>query len=135
MSITEIYIRKYGWTLTVLFDVDHRCTGDVIDYLDDIRVGDDIVDRAYNLVTKSDLDYGFTASNKRLRESVVVIGTHSSESEFLNTVQHEIRHVVDDISDVFGLSKHGEEVGYLTGNINSFMTKDIQKHICSCKTE
>ena len=78
------------------------------------------------------MDSGFTYSNKRIRQSVVVVGLASSQSQFLNSFEHELRHLCDDIATTTGMAMQGEEVAYLTGNVNTLLWSDIHEFIC-CK--
>ena len=78
------------------------------------------------------MDTGFTYSNKDRRESVIVIGLHSSPPEFINSFEHELRHLVDDIAHTYGLEMAGEDVAYLTGDVNSELWEDIHYFTC-CK--
>ena len=106
----------------------------IMDSLADVECPDDIRDRVYSNLVKCDMDTGFTYSNKRLKCTVMVIGLHSSQAQFLNSFEHEMRHMVDDIAETFGLNMGGEEVAYLTGDMNSTLWKDIHKFICcDCK--
>lgn len=57
---------------------------------------------------------------------------HSSHAEFLNSFEHELRHLVDDIAETFGLDMGGEQVAYLTGDLNSLLWKDIHEFMCCC---
>ena len=78
------------------------------------------------------MDTGFTYSNKEHRQSVIVIGMHSSPWEFLNSFEHELRHLVDDIALTLGLPMAGEDVAYLTGEINQALWEDVHQFTC-CK--
>ena len=81
---------------------------------------------------KADMDSGFTYSNKTRRRSVVVVGLASSQAQFLNSFEHELRHLCDDIAVASAMPMQGEEVAYLTGQINTMLWKDIHQFIC-CK--
>ncbi len=78
------------------------------------------------------MDTGFTYSNKDRQSTIMVIGLYSSPAQFLNSFEHELRHLVDDIAETFNLDSHGEEVAYLTGDLNSALWEDIHKFVC-CK--
>lgn len=134
MERSAIHIKKYDWRLDIFFAVTCYHVDEIMDSLADVECPDDIRDRVYSNLVKCDMDTGFTYSNKRLKCTVMVIGLHSSQAQFLNSFEHEMRHMVDDIAETFGLNMGGEEVAYLTGDMNSTLWKDIHKFICcDCK--
>lgn len=50
--------------------------------------------------------------------------------QFLNSFEHELRHLVDDIADVLDIGIKGEDVAYLTGDLNALLFEDIHPFIC-----
>lgn len=89
---------------------------------------------------RGNLDTGLTYTNKRYRRSLVVVGLSSSPAQFLNSFEHELRHLVDDIIDACGVDAHGEEVAYLTGDLNALLFDDVHSficcsHNCKCKND
>lgn len=79
---------------------------------------------------RADMDSGFTYSNKDMRRSVVVVGLATSQAQFLNSFEHELRHLCDDIASASQMQMQGEEVAYLTGDINTALWKDIHRFVC-----
>lgn len=51
---------------------------------------------------------GITYSNVDNRKTVVVIGWTSSRAEYMNSLNHEMLHVVQRISEVFMINMYGE---------------------------
>lgn len=66
------------------------------------------------------------------RASVVVIGHATSVEETVNTFSHELRHLVDDIAAVCGITVSGEEVAYLTGDIALTLASSLLHIVCEC---
>lgn len=64
----------------------------------------------------------------------MVIGLTSSKAQFLNSFEHEMRHLVDDISKACGLDGEGESVAYLTGDLNALLFEDLHSFICCSHT-
>lgn len=62
----------------------------------------------------------------------MVIGLTSSPAEFLNSLQHELRHFVDDVAMTVNVDLSGEKVAYLTGDINLYLWDDIHEFLCCC---
>lgn len=132
MKIRDLSIHKYGWTLRIYYAVTGYYTGEILKSLTDIGCPDTVLHRVQGNMEKCEMDTGFTYSNKEHRQSVIVIGMHSSPWEFLNSFEHELRHLVDDIALTLGLPMAGEEVAYLTGEINQALWEDVHQFTC-CK--
>lgn len=132
MKIRDLSIHKYGWTLRIYYAVTCYYTGEILKSLTDIGCPDTVLHRVQGNMEKCEMDTGFTYSNKEHRQSVIVIGMHSSPWEFLNSFEHELRHLVDDIALTLGLPMAGEEVAYLTGEINQALWEDVHQFTC-CK--
>lgn len=132
MKYKELYIEKYDWKILVFFDAGPAGYEQIVRVLRYIETPEKIKYRIEQKVLGRWYDYGFTWSNLRTRETVIVLGPATTEAEFINSVEHEVRHLVDHIAELFGLEQGGEEVGYLTGEINRSLTGDIQQRLCSC---
>ena len=52
-----------------------------------------------------------------IRKTVVVIGWTASKAEYMNSLSHEMLHVVQHISEQFLVNMYGEEVCYLLGGL------------------
>lgn len=102
MKIRDLSIHKYGWTLRIYYAVTCYYTGEILKSLTDIGCPDTVLHRVQGNMVKCEMDTGFTYSNKEHRQSVIVIGMHSSPWEFLNSFEHELRHLVDDIALTLG---------------------------------
>lgn len=60
---------------------------------------------------------GITYSNVDVRKSVVVIGWTTSKAEYMNSLSHEMLHVVQHISEQFLINMYGEDACYLLGGL------------------
>lgn len=132
MKIRDLGIRKYGWRLRIYYAVTCYHAAEILESLNEIGCPAELMQRIQGNLEKCDMDTGFTYSNKDRRESVIVIGLHSSPPEFINSFEHELRHLVDDIAQTCGLEMAGEDVAYLTGDVNSALWEDIHYFTC-CK--
>ena len=134
MRIVEFDIPQYGWRVKTYFAVTQYNTEDIVGDLIDIDCPTNIVDRVTENLLHQEMDTGFTYSNKKNRSTIMVIGLTSHPAEFLNSFEHELRHLVDDIASVVGIDTNSEAVAYLTGDINLFLWGYIHKFVCcSCK--
>lgn len=132
MDKKELYLEAYDWRVTVYFDADIRNYRDITGHLIDLGITPERLSRACGLLLSDRYNYGLTHSNLNARETVIAIGPTTSRAEFFNSIEHELRHLTDDIALAFDLDPAGEEVGYLTGDINYYLTGKIQERICSC---
>lgn len=133
MIQTTLYIKKYDWILKVFYAVTCYHTDEILISLKNIDCPDDIIERVNSNLQDFKMDTGFTYSNKKIRSTVMVIGLWSSKSQFLNSFSHELRHLLDDITETFNLPSSGEEVAYLTGEINEHLFNDVHLFTCDCK--
>lgn len=60
---------------------------------------------------------GITYSNVDIRKTVAVIGWATSKAEYMNSLSHEMLHVVQHISEQFLINMYGEEACYLLGGL------------------
>lgn len=132
MRLRDLRIENYDWHVRFYFAVHGYHTRSILFSLEQIECPRPIMERVRENLEKADMDSGFTYSNKTRRRSVVVVGLASSQAQFLNSFEHELRHLCDDIAVASAMPMQGEEVAYLTGQINTMLWKDIHQFIC-CK--
>ena len=133
-KIRDLNIDAYDWNVRVYFAVTCYHTDSIIKSLNDIQCPAELMDHIRDNLLKCDMDTGFTYSNKKLRRTVMIVGLASSPAEFLNSFEHELRHLVDDIASTHSMDMAGEEVAYLTGDINTALWSDIHRFTC-CKCD
>lgn len=134
MERSKIRIEKYNWNVEIFYAVTCYQTDWILHTLASIDCPQQIQKRVEKNLSERNIDTGFTYSNKKIGKSVLVVGLHSSPDQFLNSFEHELRHLVDDIADTYRLNAGGEEVAYLTGDLNSTLWEDIHRFICcQCK--
>ena len=86
-------------------------------YLRDLGCSGIPLEDACNLVLEGEANKGITYSNVDIRKTMVVIGRASSKAEYMNSLSHEMLHVVQHISEVFMVNMYGEEACYLLGGL------------------
>lgn len=126
----ELYIEKYDWLLHCYFAVDCYYANEIIDSLIDIDCKGDYLFRAAKNLECGNIDNGLTYSNMRIGESVMVVGLTTSASEFLNSLSHELHHVVCHICSAKGIDIESEEAAYLIGDIAQMLFKPISTLLC-----
>lgn len=117
MTEQEIYIDRYDWTMHVMYDVHSKDAMKVRRHLRDLGCRGIPLEDACNLVLEGEANKGVTYSNVDVRKSVVVIGWTTSKAECMNSLSHEMLHVVQHISEQFLINMYGEEACYLLGGL------------------
>lgn len=117
MLVRDIYIDKYDWCARVYFAISRYNIEDVSRSLREIGCPVTIHRQAIKQMVHGEVNTGFTYSNMKRRQTVMLVGKTSSGREFLNSFSHELRHLSDDIAKTYGMETAGEEVAYLTGDI------------------
>lgn len=117
MVKADIYIEKYNWLVHCFLEADCWYAYEVMRALEPLGAGKRYTDRAYENIASCRLDNGICYSDTVRRESVLVTGTSSSVSEFMNSVVHEITHLATHIAGTYGIKCGGEDYCSLSGNI------------------
>lgn len=68
-------------------------------------------------LAKDSENRGLTYSNVRGRESVVAVGRSGDLASGINTIAHELLHVVQHVCEQDGISMTGEEACYIMGEL------------------
>lgn len=109
---------------------------DILQRLEELDAPPSILKRVSRNMSLDRMDTGFTYSNPVIKKSLVVIGRSSSGAEFLNSFVHELRHLADDISFVYGYPLRGEPAAYLTGEIALGLSDIVCELSCDkCRSE
>ena len=127
MTHRTIHIR--GWRMDVFIGGKDRDNGldDVLDTLEAMGAPFDILVRCEEMVNGGVPNQAFTYSNGK--RTCIYIGWTTSGEEFINSMIHEMRHLVDHIAEFYGLS-NGEAVGYISGDAAFLLAEDICEHGC-----
>jgi hypothetical protein len=130
MTHRTIHIR--GWRVDVFIE-DGYHPDMVMECLEEMDAPNDILEKAHGLIVENKPNQAFTYSNGR--RTCIYIGWTTSGEEFLNSLVHEIRHLVDHIAAFYGL-ENNEAVGYLSGDAALLLAEDICEHGCvHCRKE
>lgn len=136
MIVSDYHIKRYGWRFRVYYAVTTYWAREIMEDLASIGCHGRQLMRAKSSLLSGDLNTGITYSNLDKRESVMVISLTSSPEEFLNSWEHEKKHLARHIERAFGIDPYGEEAAYLEGTIAQKMFPVARKFICEhCKKE
>lgn len=86
---------------------------------------DDKIREAFEHFMRGGEGCGLTYSNRDERKSFVAIGRTNSHGDMVNTVGHELFHVVAHVCDADGVNMQGEEACYIMGELCEKIYKSI----------
>lgn len=126
----DFYIEEYGWRIRVYYAVTTYWTERIANDLWDIGCRGDSLEKAVRNLNAGNLNTGITYSNFQDGETVMVISRTSSPEEFLNSWEHEKKHLARHIEQAYGIDPFGEESAYLEGTIAQKMFPVAKRFIC-----
>lgn len=90
----EIYLEKYDWNVIVCHVANQEDVDEAMDLLSSIDCkGQPLLD-AYDHISTDSSNKGLTYTNVSKKTSVVLICKSTSEGEYINSLTHEMFHVV-----------------------------------------
>lgn len=128
----NLYIEKYDWYVYIYYAVDDYYIEEIMWMLYRIDCPYRFMQQAWDNMSANKLNQGLTYSNYKRRETVMVIGRASSAAEYENSIQHELRHLVDNMVEALNL-KPGEPPGYLAGETAMMMHPITKLLTCECE--
>ena len=116
----------YNWNVNILYECDCNDIDFIIETLKWINCPDYILKEALNNLETCNLNIGFTYSNFKLKSSVIIINKTTSFSQLINTVSHEIFHLICHLSKALKIFDE-EELAYLNGDLNMKSYQIVEK--------
>lgn len=110
-----IELPKYSWTVRYYQNSAPSDSAEIYDALKQIGCTGKALDDAKRHLVSNKKNKGLTYSNIKDGQSVVAVSESTSDEEFINTMSHEVHHVVSHICEKYGLDMFSEEMSYLTG--------------------
>ena len=126
----EIYIPKYDWRVRIYYAVTTYWAVRILSDMERIGCRSVELAKAWRNLRSGDLNTGLTYSNFQTGETVMVISLTSSPEEFLNSWEHEKKHLARHIEQAYGIDPFGEEAAYLEGEIAQRMFPVAKRFIC-----
>lgn len=118
MTRSEIRLEHGRWCVTCFIgyhaDAD---TDEISRALEGMGCTGEALLEARRHLAKDSEDRGLTYSNVRGRESVVAVGRSGDLASGVNTIAHELLHVVQHVCEQDGISMTGEEACYIMGEL------------------
>lgn len=117
MIKSEIHLDQYRWSITCFIGYTSDDTDEICHALENIGCNDHSLESAYRHLSLSSDERGLTYSNVGKRESVVAVGASDNKGNLVNTIGHELLHVVAHICDNDGIEMQSEHPCYIMGEL------------------
>ena len=128
MRRIDFQVPIYDWKVSVVTILNEHCYNDLRSLLDEFDVEDSMKTAILKEVKAGSFNGGKTLTRKGTREVVVILFPWKTELDFIRTLNHEKRHVIDDIVEWHNLTCH-ESTAYLDG----FVSEEIFKRLDELK--
>ncbi len=123
----------YGdWLVWAYYSVGHYYTDEIMAHLVEAGCRGENLEDAYRNLSSGHLNTGLTYSNLDTHETVMVIARTSSAEEFVNSLDHERKHLEAHIAQALGLNPYGEKICYLSGEIGQKTFRVTAPLMCDC---
>lgn len=126
----DLYIKKIGWKVRIYYAVSTYYADEIITDFIKIGVSGDILHKLKENLWAGKIDSGFTYSNLKNKETVMIIGLASSGAEYANSIDHEKLHLIQHILEAIDIDPKGEEICYISGELARDMHKVTSVLIC-----
>ena len=127
MMRREIYLPKHEWSIVCFIGYHPHDADEICHALSDIGCNGNPLSEAYEHLTKESKDRGLTYSNLSERRSVLAIGECESDDSIINTIGHELLHVVSHICEQDGIDMLSEEPCYIMGSLCEQLFQVVQQ--------
>lgn len=135
MIVRKIHIPEADWNVCMYFALDTYYVEDIMQSLCDIGCDSQRARHAYENMMADKKNTGFTYSNYRNRESVMVVSKTTSAAQFFNTTMHEFKHLSSHIAKACGYDETDEPIAYIMGDLAELIYPDISHLLCEeCRT-
>lgn len=110
----KLHLEKVDWCIECFITTDDSLLKEILEKLEDLGCSQNTIKRA-EVILYDQIDSGFTYSNLKTKNSLMVINKSSSMEEFVNTYNHEKNHIEMHICEAFGFDPYSEVAADLSG--------------------
>ena len=129
MVTTGFYLGNRDWW--VMCQLDVSTTDDLRDVHEAlISVGCPDYKAREVCMTLSQPNRGYTLTDYEGRYSLMFIGRTTDASQMYDSIQHECKHVVEHISNYYGVDPKSEEAAYLAGELGRKLFPAVAYVLC-----
>lgn len=122
MRLFKFKIPIYMWNVTVLIVESNNDLEELSKFTAKYNLPDK--EELINLAKNDAKDGGRTYTKRNSRNFVIIIFPHNTKEGFVRTINHEKRHVIDDILEWHNI-KDKEAAAYLDG----YVSEELYKHL------
>ena len=116
------------WGIVLCYDYDVDDYGKLWRIIRTFGVPDDNAQAAMGVLSKPDT--GMTITSMQDMMSVILISRATSDAEWFDTLVHELKHVVEHISEFYRVDPKSEAAAYLQGEIGRQLFPLIMQKMC-----
>lgn len=117
MITYDIYLEEWKWRVTCFVGYSREDATFLCQRLASIGCKNEALREAYEHLSQGSDSCGLTYSNVEERKSIVAIGQTSTRASMVNTIGHELFHVVAHICGKDGIDMQSEEPCYIMGTL------------------
>ena len=118
MITGHFYLKNYAnWQVSYFLLVNTSDTEQILRALNSLQCNSAFRRRAKKLLLSGSPNIGLAYSNKRHKQSIIVVSEATSVWEFLNSFAHEIDHLEKHITKTLKFSPYSEAASYAVGEI------------------
>ena len=121
----DVHLHKYGWDITLFYNAKPDDAHIILQCLWDSGISTRKYHEARMMLRSGTPNEGLTYTSPRYHCSVVVIGHVSSVWEWIDTVEHEARHLVQGICNAYGIDPDSEQAAYMEGHLFKKIVKEF----------
>lgn len=126
---TEFFnIGDDDWGIVLCYDYDVEDYGRLWSIIRAFGMPDDKAQAAMGVLGKPDT--GMTITSMEDMMSVMLISRATSDAEWFDSLIHEVKHVVEHISEFYRVDPKSEPAAYLQGEIGRQLFPLIMKKMC-----
>ena len=129
----KFYIDKYDWDVEVYYYITKYDVKNICNKLRKLDCEYNSFIDIYDNITENKLNTGLTYSSYKHKSSIIIVSKTSTPSEFINSLTHELYHLVTHIVDYYNIDFISEEAAYLQGSTAQIIYNHSKDFFCSCK--
>lgn len=123
-------IGKEDWGIVLCYDYDYMDFDRIWAIIRAAGLTDEKAQAAMSVLSQTDTGMTLTSFGDMM--SFLFISQSSSDEEWFNTLLHELKHVVEHISEFYRVDPKSEPAAYLQGEIGRQMFPLIIQKMCDC---
>lgn len=131
MIVQGFHIGDNDWWIMCYYDV---CTTRNLLEVDEVlhASGVDKETRRKAVENLAKVNTGFTFTSFSSKSTAIFLSRASSPEQMYDSIQHELKHAVEHISEFYDVDSKSEEAAYLQGEIARQMFPAAAMVVCSC---